>query len=349
MSEKTRIYPVFLPHAGCPFQCVYCNQHGVISSNDGISRETGIMARFYEQLDTLLGHVRNGSTPGELAFYGGTFTALPLLVLRSILDEASARVKEGLFTGIRFSTRPDGVAPDICSCLAEYPISTVELGAQSLSDEVLKQSRRGYASAAVAAAAARVREQGWKLGIQIMPGLPGETAKDFKHTLDGTIDLRPHFVRLYPTVVLPRTLLADWFAGGLYRPLTLDTAVEYCAFAYDAFTDAGIKVIRMGLHPDPALQKPGAVLAGPYHPAFGYLVRARWWRNRVDARVRSGDAGERGTTCTMTLRVGENVISEIVGPHRSNIAYWIEKWQLEHVNVARDPGLRETRFECQLE
>ena len=189
------------------------------------------------------------------------------------LPPASAYVRQGIFTGIRFSTRPDCLGDEVVELISKYPVRAVELGVQSLSDTVLQKSRRGYSARSVEESAKRVRDSGWALGIQMMAGLPGDTRGLFIQSMDKAIALAPDFLRIYPTLVLAGTNLADSFRKGIYTPLSLDEAVTWLTPAYAAALRAGIPVIRMGLHPDPALEKPGVILAGPYHPAFGHLVR----------------------------------------------------------------------------
>lgn len=342
MSART-IYPIFLPHAGCPFQCVYCNQNSVISD-----RLSGSSIRDYlhGRLDVFRDHAsKQTATPGELAFYGGTFTAIAADVMRFVLDTASLWVERGVFSGIRFSTRPDRLGPEIRCILADYPVRTIELGVQSLVDSVLLASGRGYRAAAVSDAVASVRAMGWELGIQLMLGLPGDQREKFLASVFAAIDLKPDFVRLYPTLVLPGTVLADRHAAGRYRPLTIDEAVAWCTEAYEAFVEADIPVVRMGLHADPALQKPGAVAAGPYHPAFGYLVKVNWWRRQVDRFLAAADrtSGKR-----LLLRAPARYISEVHGPARGNINHWLTHWHLAEVQVKGEPGDTLKRYEALL-
>lgn len=328
---RMRIYPVFLPQWGCPHQCVYCNQRASTSGGGGhVEREEGL-ASIRSSIVGLASEARRQEVPGELAFYGGTFTALPWRWLEAILGGALPFVEEGLFSGIRFSTRPDAMSSEICDRLAGYPIRTVELGVQSLSDDVLRRSRRGYTAETVGVATRLVRERGWSLGQQLMPGLPGDTRERFLESVSGVMALAPDFVRIYPTVVLRNTALARWLASGDYRPLTLEEAVEWSAEAYDWFFGAGIPVIRMGLHPDPELMKPGVIIGGPFHPAFGYLVKVRWWRNRVDAWCI-----DRSRTCRgerMTLRVARSIVSEVLGPARENVSHWRDLWGFHSIVI----------------
>ncbi len=329
MAPRKRIYPIFLAHAGCPFRCVYCNQRAMTAS--AASREPGVIPQVRRQLNGLLQDAQRHGHPGELAFYGGTFTALPPSVLRQILETVAPLVERGIFSGLRFSTRPDGISEELCLWLRQYPITTIELGVQSLVDAVLQQSRRGYSRAAVELAVGLIRRYEWRLGLQLMVGLPGDSARRFAETVAGTLTLQPDFVRIYPTLVMTGTELADWYRAGSYVPLALADAVSWCAAAYEAFFRAQIPIARLGLHADPELAKPGTVIAGPHHPAFGYLVRVEWWKMRVDRHLEDHQDELAGKA--MTLLVAEPSVSEVIGPNRANVRHWLGKWHLTAVAV----------------
>ncbi|SPJ14043.1 Radical SAM domain protein (fragment) [Syntrophobacter sp. SbD2] len=332
MCAKKIIYPVFLPQAGCPFQCVYCNQRVVVSHDP---RESDILEFVESALKAYSTQVCKSGRTGEIAFFGGTFSALPPALIESILGAADILIRQGIFTGIRFSTRPDCLGCDIVDLLSRYPIRTVELGVQSLSDPVLQKSRRGYCARSVYDAAKRVTDEGWKLGIQLMAGLPGDTQGVFFESLRKAIEIEPDFIRIYPTLVLEGTALADSFRNGLYMPLSLDEAVTWLVPAYDLALRAGIPVIRMGLQPDPALEKPGVILAGPYHPAFGCLVRCRWWRDRVDQHFASIS---RLCEDDIVLQVSPNQVGDVIGHGKSNLRHWKARWGIS-VKVIGEAGM----------
>ncbi|HOV87270.1 MAG TPA: radical SAM protein [Syntrophobacteraceae bacterium] len=345
--NRNRIYPVFLPHLGCTFRCVYCNQN-VTSGTAPFSRDPSrVLPRILEDIEELSRSAVACRKPGQIAFYGGTFTALPTEILEEVLDAAAFHVRRGTFTGIRFSTRPDAVTRTVCSLLKSFPVQTVELGVQSLSDEVLRESRRGYGADAVLDALQRVRSSRWDVGFQLMPGLPGDSPDRFLGTVTDTLAMKPDFVRLYPVLVLPGTTLAGWYEAGRYRPLSFEEAIRWCARAYDRFHGAGIRVVRMGLHAGPELTNPGSVLAGPFHPSFGYLVRVRWWRNRIDEAIRTRPAFGKGAR--LILWVGERFVSEVLGPDRSNVSYWLECRGLENVQVQGDKNLHRGEYRIVLE
>ena len=333
MFPEKIVYPVFLPHAGCPFQCVYCNQHAVVSPR---LNETDIHETVKSGLRAHSHHVLTSGRPGEVAFYGGTFTALGRTVIESVLSQAAVPVSRGIFTGIRFSTRPDCLDQEISGLLSKYPVRTIELGVQSLSDFVLLKSRRGYCARTAENCAKRVRRHGWKLGIQLMAGLPGDTQEVFLESIRKAIGIGPDFIRIYPTLVLDGTALAGSFKKGDYAPLSLDEAVSWLALAYDLTVNAGIPVIRMGLQPDAALERPGVILGGPYHPAFGCLVKSRWWRDRVDRHL----AGLLKTLGgEIMLLVPPDHVGDAVGHRKSNLSHWMNRWGVR-LKVAGDCALK---------
>jgi histone acetyltransferase (RNA polymerase elongator complex component) len=289
----------------------------------GRDRGTTLAEFVRTRLADYAGQVHRSGIPGEIAFYGGTFTALPEDLVEEILSTASVLVEQAIFTGVRFSTRPDCLDSAIVAMLSRYPVRTVELGVQSLSDSVLEKSGRGYRAETVAAAAERIKRKGWELGIQLMAGLPGDNRELFMESMRKAIELGADFLRIYPTLVLEGTDLAQAFRKGRYVPLDLEEAVAMIAPAYDLALVAGVPIIRMGLQADPALEKPGVVLAGPYHPAFGCLVKGRWWQDRIDGRLAAlGELpGEE-----MIIRVAPNRVSDVIGHRKSNLLHWKSKW-----------------------
>ena len=346
MDKKTLIYPVFLSHAGCPFRCVYCNQN-LVTQGRFDQGEKAAPPPPEQTIRELARQAENRPGRGEIAFYGGTFTALPESSMVRLLDTAASFVSEGCFSGIRFSTRPDRMTPRILELLSKYPVQTVEIGAQSLSDDVLMQSRRGYDAECVRSAVEAVRAGGWSAGVQLMPGLPGDSEERFRSTVAATVSLRPDFVRLYPAVVLQGTVLAEWFQQGCYQPLSLDMAISWCADAYGAFCTAGIGIARMGLHADPELLKAGSIVAGPFHPAFGHLVRAAVWRDTVDVHL--GTLLKDNSSRDISVMVSSNVLSEVIGPGRANVAHWKMKWKVENFYVRGVPSVSRDFLECTLD
>jgi len=276
--KRPLIVPLFIPNQGCPYRCVYCRQEDITGRQDQLldaSEVEGILTRAAQS------HRFDAAASPEIAFYGGTFTGLPEETLRELLEAAYRFVKNGKFESIRVSTRPDALNPEVLSFMRSHGVTLVELGVQSLNEEVLRNTQRGYKPEQVEEAVERLRHHGFRVGAQLMPGLPGDNEERFFKTVRRVADLRFALVRLYPTVVLRGTVLAAWYRDGRYRPFSLDRAVALCARSCAYLEARGIPVIRMGLQGSPTLERPGEILAGPWHPAFGFLVRTRLYQERL--------------------------------------------------------------------
>lgn len=250
---------------GCPHLCAFCNQRNI----SGISA-----APAPEEVSEYLSATLSRERPeAVIAFYGGTFTAIPRLEQGKYLSAASEFITKGLASGIRLSTRPDEMDAEQAQFLKKYNVKTVELGVQSMDDSVLEKSGRGHTAADAVRAAKAVKDAGVELGIQLMTGLPGDSSEKFLNTVHEGVKLSPDFVRIYPALVVEGSELAEMWRRGDYAPLSLLEAVELCAQAVETFEAADIRVVRLGLQPGEELEK--SLLAGPYHPAFGHLVRSK--------------------------------------------------------------------------
>ncbi|VBB05653.1 radical sam [Lucifera butyrica] len=265
---KHYIIPIFIPHYGCRHQCIFCNQKKITG------RETPVAARdVADIIDKQLASI-NQERHIEVAFYGGSFTALPLNLQKELLSPAWERLQLGKIRTLRVSTRPDCIDAAILENLKQFGVSIVELGVQSLDNEVLRQSARGHLASHVTAAVSQIKAKGLLCGIQLMPGLPGETRLSLMETACKVIQLRPDFIRIYPTLVIADTKLARLYSEGRFQPLSLNEAVRQAAFLKLVFERQGIRVIRTGLQTTAELCSPGVVLAGPFHPAFGEMVES---------------------------------------------------------------------------
>ena len=263
-----RLYPFFIPHAGCPHRCLFCSQRQPGGGDEPPSpaEVSGVL----EQMLPCCGD-------GEVAFYGGTFTLLPAAQQQAWLEAVAPFVRSGRVAGIRVSTRPDALPPGSSELLAGLGVTTVELGCQSFSADVLRLAGRGHDEREAATAVCRLRRAGLAVGLQLMPGLPGGDRTEAMASLTAALALDPDFLRIYPTVVLRDTGLAQLYLDGRYRPVALEEAVDWCAEMLWHCRRAGVPVIRLGLQATPELDGGEALLAGPYHPAFGQLVRSRLW------------------------------------------------------------------------
>lgn len=282
------VFPVFLPFSGCPARCVFCAQDR--QTGCAPRRVTDALAVAGRQLRERAGHAR--SVP-ELAFYGGTFTALPPEDFAASLAFARMARQEGLIGGLRCSTRPDCLSPDRLDALREAGCACVELGVQSFADDVLRLSRRGYGGETARAACAAVRAAGMRVGVQLMPGMPGSRPEIFLSDVRQALAQGSACLRFYPCLVLDGTELAAlWRAGG-FRPWSLAMTLDVLAEALSLAQRAGVPVIRMGLAPEAGLTT--AVLAGPRHPALGARVQARClWRQVARCLARARAEGRLG-------------------------------------------------------
>jgi histone acetyltransferase (RNA polymerase elongator complex component) len=269
----------------------------------------------------------------EVAFYGGTFLGLARPYRESLLKLAQGFVQEGRVDGIRFSTRPDSVDGPSLAHIATYAVRTVEVGAQSMDDKVLALSGRGHTARDTQDAVKRLKAQGLKVGIQIMPGLPGATRAAILETGQRVADLKPDFVRIYPTVVVKNTVLEKWYRAGAFRPLGLTEAVDVTKELYLLFHDASIEVIRMGLHPSSSLLQEGNVVAGPFHPAFGHLVLSAVLFDRAARELAfQPKPGKR-----ICLKVSPQDVPRLLGHKKENIDRLMERFDLEEIKVLGDP------------
>lgn len=297
-----RLYPFFIPHAGCPHRCVFCVQR---QPGGGVEQPSA--SEVSEVLERLL----PCRGDGEVAFYGGTFTLLPAAQQRDYLEAVAPFIRSGRVAGIRVSTRPDALPAGAAEGLAAFGVTTVELGCQSFSAEVLRLSGRGHDERAAASAVDRLRCAGLTVGLQLMPGLPGGDRAEAMASLAAALALAPDFLRIYPTVVLRDTALAPAYLDGRFCPVSLEAAVDWCAEMLWRCRRAGVPVIRLGLQATPELDRGEAWLAGPYHPAFGQLVRSRLWLRAL----------RRGLELTGARRaaVHPDELADAVGHRRYNI------------------------------
>ncbi len=266
------IIPIFIPFGGCKSQCVYCDQAGITGQSEP-PQESGI----HETIETWLGTWqekhgpwKTGDASREVAFYGGSFTALPPDDQARLLGCVSEYVDSGQIDALRVSTRPDCLTDAGLDLLKRHNVETVELGAQSMSDEILRLSGRPHTAKETVEAVRVLKDRSVKVGLQFMPGLPGDTEASILKTAEEVRDLAPDFVRVYPTVVLKGTPLEKMYSRGDYAAWPLDEMVRVCKSVSAIFSGASIPIIRMGLHHSVELQE--RVVTGPYHPRFADLV-----------------------------------------------------------------------------
>jgi len=268
MSNNRFIIPVFVPHRGCPNDCVFCNQRKITGQKNVYD---------YSQIDEeIMKAVKTidftKSPDVEIAFYGGTFTAIDVESQETFLKIASKYVNNYKISGIRLSTRPDAIDENVLKRLKKYGVKTIELGVQSLNEDVLLKSNRGHNSEIVYESAKLIKEYGFILGIQLMIGLPGDNLEINMRTVNEVVKIKPDIARIYPTLVIKDTELARMYEKNLYKPLNVMEAVEISKEMYKVLFLNNINVIRIGLQPTENILEGEDVVAGPFHSAFRELV-----------------------------------------------------------------------------
>ncbi len=313
---RRHILPFFIPHLGCPNQCIFCDRHTIAGTMRPPTPQ--------DVADRLAALEPYAERRPELAFYGGSFTALPPDVQRGYLEPAAEALKCGRLSGIRVSTRPDAINAGILRLLEDYGVRTVELGVQSMTDEVLLRARRGHSAADSLRALEMLQGAGFVTGVQLMPGLPGETHESAVRGAWHILRLRPDMLRIYPTVVIEGTECAAMYHKGEYQPLTLDGAAAVTLDIRMIAEELGVQIIRMGLQPSDGLA--GQVAAGPYHPAFGSLVNSLWWRGKVlTAFDRFGVSANSNSNKVVRVFVNHRDLPSVVGQNRQNMPYYQEE------------------------
>ncbi len=268
--------PIFIPELACPFQCVFCDQRKIsgsvkIPTMDEVDE---IIQKHLKTLPEDKAHI-------EVGFFGGNFTGIPEEDQRTFLSIAQKYVVKELVHSIRLSTRPDYISPEVLSLLKEYSVQTIELGAQSMDDGVLIKSGRGHTAQDVIDSSKSIINSGFNLGLQMMLGLPGDNLEKCIDTANQIVSLKPRDVRIYPTLVIEGTELAELFKEGKYEPLSMKDAIHWTKEIYQIFEKAGLNIIRVGLHPSEELSDKKSLLAGPYHPNFREMVLTELWKTRL--------------------------------------------------------------------
>ena len=307
MTPKRRVIPVFVPHLGCPNDCVFCNQRRISGRQQAATPET------VKQAVEAIPELMTGDIPVQLAFYGGSFTAIPVGEQNALLAAAGPFLARCKNASLRVSTRPDCIDGPTLERLFSYGVKTVELGAQSMCRDVLEASQRGHTPEDTVSASHAIRQAGMELILQMMTGLPEDTPEKSVYTAEKLIELCPDGVRVYPTVVIRDTQLYEMWRRGEYREHTVDEAAAVCARLHERFEQAKIPIIRMGINPTEALTG-GDAAAGAYHPAFGELVLSKVYLNRALALL-----GPLGRIKSLTLGVRKDRISCMVGHAKCNI------------------------------
>ena len=302
---------IFVPHNGCPNTCAFCNQRTISGEQKQPSPQD-----VEDVIQCALASLGDDAKHGEIAFFGGSFTAIDREYMVSLLEAAGGYVRQGLIGGIRCSTRPDCIDREVLDILKSYGVTAIELGAQSMDDRVLQLNERGHTAQQVRDASELIREYGIELGLQMMTGLYGDSDDGARYTAQEIAKLQPATVRIYPTVVLRGTKLAQLVESGEYIPQPVDGAVNICAELLEFFEQRGIAVIRLGLHASRDVES--EQVAGAYHPALRELCESRIFLNRAVQMLR--ERFENPPEETIVLQVAPADISKMTGQRRANIS-----------------------------
>ena len=297
---------IFVPHNGCPHQCSFCDQRSITGQKRQPTEND-----VHEAVKTALASKRKYEY--EIAFFGGSFTAIDRELMISLLKAAYVYVENGSVSGIRISTRPDAISEEILNILKSYGVTAIELGAQSMCDDVLEKNMRGHTAADVVNASRLIKEYGFSLGLQMMTGLYGSSREKDICTAERIISLSPDTVRIYPTVTIRNTVLGRLFESGEYVPDTLPESVELCAFLLKMFMQNNIEVIRLGLHYSDELERD--MLSINYHPAFKELCENKLMKDKFMEMTQALSI----TGGNVMVKVSPSSVSKFVGQKKSNL------------------------------
>ncbi len=299
---------IFIPHNGCPNQCSFCNQKSITGKSYQPSKEDVVNI-----LEKAILDMGERSKKAQVAFFGGSFTAIDEKYMIELLGTAFEYIKNGIFSGIRISTRPDAISLNILKLLKSKGVKSIELGAQSMDDIVLKENFRGHTSRDVKEASYMIKEMGFSLGLQMMTGLyKSDKIKDYNTAVE-LVKLHPDTVRIYPTVVMKNTKLAELFYSGKYNPPNVEESVELCSELLILFKKNNIDVIRLGLHDTEELRRD--MIAGAWHPAFRELCESELYVKKILKSVKENNIDVNN----FEILVNKNEISKIIGHKKCNI------------------------------
>ena len=299
--------PFFISHQGCAHSCVFCDQRTITGFSGDLPSQEEIVTKVQTWKGTA------GERPLEVAFFGGSFTAMPHQVQEHLLGTLQPMLDDGTVQSVRISTRPDYITDENVRWLKEKRVLTIELGVQSMDDQVLRESVRGHRAEESESAIRCIKSGGLEVGAQLMPGLPGDTPYKSYEALKRVIAAGADFVRIYPVVVLKGTALAERYQAGKYTPLTVDQGVQLCKILLHESLRSSVPVIRIGLQADEGLNST-TVVGGCWHPSFGRLVRSELYFDLLRSMIAGSDGTE-----SCTIRCHPARVSEVSGQGRANL------------------------------
>lgn len=332
--KKQYIIPIFVPHLGCPNDCIFCNQKAISGQKKNITKEEA-----KKIIEDYLKNIKEDAQI-EIAFYGGSFTAIDEKLQDELLEVAYYFVKNGQVESIRISTRPDCIDKKTLKRLKKYKVKTIELGVQSANNYILERANRGHTFEDVKKASKMIRWNGFKLGHQMMVGLPESTRIDEINTAKALIKLKPKMVRIYPVLVVKNTKLEKEYLEGTYEPLPLVQAVETCKELVRMFADKKIEIIRIGLQNTEEISDPenkeSEVVAGPYHPAFRQLVESGMWYDAIVGKIKKLNVKVKEVQVTVNPIDANNVI----GHKKENVIKLKETYDVDLI-LKQDENIKQ--------
>ncbi len=315
---KKKIIPIFIPHQGCPNDCVFCNQKRITGKSSSIDFDE-INNDITNALSTI-----NKNAEIEIAFFGGSFTAVDKNIQKKCLEIANHFMEiDARISDIRISTRPDAISKEILNVLKSYKVTIIELGVQSLDDEVLIESERGHDSSCVYASSKLIKESGFILGLQMMVGLPKDNEDKVIYTAKEFVKIKPHYVRIYPVLVIKDTKLEEMIKTGEYKALDIENTIEIVKKVFLLLTYNAIKVIRIGLQATYEINYNESIIDGPFHPSFGELMYSRLYRDFIEQIIK-----EQNLIDEVHIEVDNSLVSQIIGNNKENLIFFNNKYEI---------------------
>lgn len=340
--KKNYVIPVFVPHLGCPNDCIFCNQKSISGQKKNITKED---AR--KIIDDFLKEIPKDESEKEIAFFGGSFTAIKQNKQKELLELAYEYIEQGKVNSIRISTRPDCINKEILKMLKKYKVKTIELGVQSASDYILNRAGRGHTFKDVKKASKLIRLYGFKLGHQMMVGLPESTRIDEINTAKALIKLKPKMVRIYPVLVIKGTKLEQEYKQGKYKPLSVVQAVETCKELVRMFANKKIDIIRVGLQNTDEIQEPGneksEVVAGPFHPAFRQLVESSMWYDAIVNKIKKLNTKVKEVEVT----INPIDVNNVIGHKKENILKLKDTYDVDLI-IKQDEKIKQGKSKIEI-
>ena len=331
MKKRHINVPVFIPHLGCPNNCTFCNQKTI----SGVKHfdPDSVIPIIEEALSTV-----GEDDTAEIAYFGGSFTGIDRNLMERLLFISKGYLEQGKIRSVRCSTRPDYINDEILDVLVKYGVDTVELGLQSISEDVLSVCKRGHSFADELSACKKIKSRGLRLGGQMMVGLPSSTLRDELETARFIVEAGASEARIYPTVVFRDTELCESAMNGDYVPLSIEEAVSRSAEVFKIFVDAGVRVLRIGLCDSENLHSAETYYAGPNEAALGELVINRYYLNLLRERL-NGSSVEKDSELLIYAPIGHT--SKIIGQHKKNKNHLLKEYAFSKIKVIESEMIEE--------